>query len=226
VRHEHHGPDALLFLDVRLLTVRDEIRWRRLLCFGRLLHAAPSRLPQFVEAGASAQGSWSQLVMQGLAWLFSADTTFASLPDPTADAETWCRFVLEDLGRCSRRVRARFAITLEDAWLSLKLLHGDAPILQHVVARQDALAGQLRRVLGQGAAASEKDSDDQLTGADFARKVPVACPERGLMFASIKLVGHHRRFKHRVPSARQLYATGTICQMCATEFHTRPRLAR
>ncbi len=151
----------------------------------------------------------------------------AALPDPAVDARARCQFALQDRGRRKRRVRASFAREVEDAWWRVHLEHGEQPLLRYAMARHDAeLAKQLQLALGAAGHSQHDDPDDMLPVADYVRSRQAVCAECNQCCASAKLLGHHRRYQHSVPSAKWLFATGTFCSMCSTEFHTRPHLAR
>ena len=91
--------------------------------------------------------------------------------------------------------------------------------------RQDLELGRLlRSKLGGGGC--ELDSDDDLTVVQAAAKYPHPRMDCGRPFKSLKELGHHRRYHHQVPAAARLYAVGSCCPCCGTEFHSRARLVK
>jgi hypothetical protein len=79
---------------------------------------------------------------------------------------------------------------------------------------------------GGGAGQPDQDPDDELTVAGYVGTFKEVCPECGLRFATVKLLGRHRRYRHAVPSLRRQFAVGSLCSVCNTKFHMRARLVR
>ena len=218
-----HVADKALWAVVGTLPVAEVVRYRRLRYLPALLTVAPQELLALIASCASASASWAQLVLQDLRWLRTAHVSFHGLP--LLDAEprpeqvrSWTQFVVADPGRWSRRVRLVF----QD---DVARLRAEVFAVSEDPLGDARLAAGLQRHLLSSLAPGE-DPDDLLTIQELGERHEHKCGECGRLFPSARLLGVHRRAHHGILSEARLYAIGSRCRICQTEFHSLPRLVR
>ena len=183
----------------------------------KVLTVAPPELWHLVASGSQASSSWAGLIREDLCWLREQHISFLALPTPVLGLSTWLQFVVDDVGRWSRRVmqvQAEQVALLRTAVFAASLDPlGDAKLASALLRRLGPVGGGT-------------DADDDRTVAELAVLYAFECGLCDCRFQSARLLGVHRKFHHGLVSEARLFASGTLCRICQVEFHALPRLVR
>jgi hypothetical protein len=217
VKLEDHVADRILWAAAGTLPVEAVIRGRRLLYLAKVLTVAPPELWYLVASGSQASSSWAGLIRDDLCWLREQHISFLALPSPVLGLSPWMQFVVDDVGRWSRRVMQvqaeQVALLRTEVFAASLDPIGDAKLASALLRRLGPVGGGT-------------DADDDRTVAELAALYAFGCELCDCRFQSARLLGVHKKFHHGLVSEARLFASGTLCRICQVEFHALPRLVR